>query len=86
MYRVLHPGLISHPHKMFVVADKEPQDKEKQKKEKSQITPCRVLFCDGQDAFPSHADFAGVCVAPATLLLYSHPGWAMDGKDDIVSN
>ena len=36
--------------------------------------------------FLAHADFPGVCVVAATLLLYSHPGWAMDGTDDIVSD
>jgi hypothetical protein len=30
-----------------------------------------VLFCDGQSIFSSSADFPGVCVVAATLLVYS---------------
>jgi hypothetical protein len=29
-----------------------------------------VLFWDGQVVFSSHSDFAGMCVAAATLLEY----------------
>ena len=43
------------------------------------------FFCDGQSIFSSYADFAGVCVAAATLLKYSIHGVGLAGiADDIV--
>ena len=47
---------------------------------------CPGFFCDGQSVFSSRADFAGACVAAATLLLYSRRGRGMGGTDDIVGD
>jgi hypothetical protein len=65
------------------------------KSPQAEATTCRdpgsvdcpgVLFCGGQSIFSSSADFPGVCVVAATLRVYSHPGSAMDGTDDVVSD
>jgi hypothetical protein len=50
--------------------DKRAHKQRQQTCEPRQRSLLGVLFCDGQSVFSCYADFAGVCVAAATLLEY----------------